>query len=452
MGRTAISDIISKVKNDRRSRIVWSNAIASGVMKSCSLLCSFIMVPLTINYLNPENYGIWMAITSILYWFIFMDVGLGNGMRNYLAIYFSQNNIAKARSCFATSMLLLSIIAILIGVIAIPAIYIFDFNYIFSAHHISNATLSFVLLIAMVLSLIQFVIKNIGLVYVAMQKYAIYDLMIFLGNIFSVIVIYILTKTTDGSLPAVVTTITGIPVIIFILSAIFMFKRHPELRPSRSCIDMNIGKDIVSKGLGFFIIQITSCLIIFGSANILISHYCGPEQVTIYNVSYKLFNVLVIGYTILISPMWNAYTDAAVKGDWEWIRKCFRKSLLLCLLSFIAGAGILVFSDSIFFIWVGESVRIPFEVSASVLLYISAFNLNNCTTYLINGLNKIRIQIITSLVTTALYLIAIYVIKGSYGILGISLSMAAAYLLMSMIHLYQCRLFVRQKATGIWNK
>ena len=56
-------------------------------------------------------------------------------------------------------------------------------------------------------------------------------------------------------------------------------------------------KKIIGKGLGFFIIQITSCLVIFGSANILISHYCGPEQVTIYNISYKLFNILICNYS-----------------------------------------------------------------------------------------------------------------------------------------------------------
>ena len=447
-----LPDILSKVKKDYRSRVIIGNVIVSGAMKGCSLLCSLIMVPLTINYLNSENYGIWMAMTSILYWFIFMDIGLGNGMRNYLAIYFAKRDYSKARDCFATSMFLLTVLALLIGFIVIPLTYFLDLNYIFNAHQTGRSLLQSTLVIAVVFSLIQFVIKNIGLVYVAMQKYAIYDLMIFLSNILSVIIIYILTKTTESSLTAVVTTITGVPVIVFTISALVLLYKHRELRPTRKSLDLSIGKDIISKGLGFFVIQITSCLFIFGSANILISHYCGPEQVTVYNVAYKLFNVLIIGYTILISPMWNAYTDAAVKGEWTWIRKCYGKSLLLWGGSVAGGLMLLAFSGWFFSIWVGDSVNIPFEVSVCILLYVSLFNLNNCTTYLINGLNKIRIQIITSLGATTVYLIAIYIIKGYYGIIGISLSMVAAYLLMSMVHLYQCHLFIRQKATGIWNK
>lgn len=447
-----LSDVLSRIKTDERSLAVWSNALASAVMKGCSLLCSLVMVPLTIDYLNPENYGIWMAMTSVLYWFVFMDIGLGNGMRNYLSIYFSQNDYGKARKCFATSMLLLTVIAVVIGLVVIPAIYVFDLNYVFSARHTSTATLSLSLTIAAVLSLLQFVIKNIGLVYAAMQKYAVYDFLLFLGNVFSVVVIYILTKTTEGSLPAVVATVTGIPVVVFLVAGFFMFRKYPALRPTRQSIDMSIGREIITKGLGFFFIQMTSCLFIFGSANLFIAHYCGPEQVTVYNVSFKLFNVLVIAYTILISPMWSAYTDAAVKGDWGWIRSCFRRSLLFWLASVAGGVVLLACSGWFFSVWIGDSVEIPFGVSVCILLYVCLLNLNNCATYLINGLNKIRIQMVSSFVVTVLYLGAIYVLKGSYGIIGISLSMVVAYLLMAMVHLYQCRLFIHQKARGIWNK
>ena len=66
MAGFVLPDILSKAKKDHRSRVVIGNIIVSGAMKGCSLLCSLIMVPLTINYLNPENYGIWMAMTSML--------------------------------------------------------------------------------------------------------------------------------------------------------------------------------------------------------------------------------------------------------------------------------------------------------------------------------------------------------------------------------------------------
>ncbi len=76
---------LSKSSMSQRSSNVVMNTFASAIMKIITLLCSLIIVPITIDYLTPEYYGIWIAMTSILYWFLFFYVGLGNCIRNYLA-------------------------------------------------------------------------------------------------------------------------------------------------------------------------------------------------------------------------------------------------------------------------------------------------------------------------------------------------------------------------------
>lgn len=44
------------------------------------------------------------------------------------------------------------------------------------------------------------------------------------------------------------------------------------------------------------------------------------------------------------------------------------------------------------------------------------------------------------------------VTRQKLGIEGVVLSMAGSYACMSLIHLYQCRLLIKEKAKGIWNK
>ena len=450
--------LFTNIKNrfstlDKRSAIVIKNSMATALMKVAVLLCSLVMVPITLNYLNAENYGIWMAMTSILYWFAFFDVGLGNGMRNYLSEAISRQDYIKARSYFSTAIFLLAIIAVLIGILSIIIIFQLDLNHIFNTHIMSNKSLAYIMVVAISFSLIQFVAKNVGMVYIAMQRYAINDFIVFIGQLISTIIVYIITKTTESHLIYIVIAITSIPALVFILASIPLLKQHPQLKPSIKSIDFTSAKKIIGKGLGFFIIQITSCLVIFGSANILISHYCGPEQVTVYNISYKLFNILIIIYTIIISPLWNAYTDASVKNDYAWIRKIFKKSIYLWAASLLLGLLMLLISGWFFKKWVGNSIDIPLGVSISILIYVCMFNFNNCVTYLINGLNKIKIQIITSILGTIIYLIAVcFFIKGTYGIYGISISMCVVYTLMSLVHLYQCNLLAKNKAHGIWNE
>ena len=148
--------------------------------------------------------------------------------------------------------------------------------------------------------------------------------------------------------------------------------------------------------------------------------------------------------------MWNAYTDAYVKNDWSWIRTTFNRALLIWGLTVLGGIIMLLICNLFYFFWVGTSVTVPLSVSAAVLAFVTFFNLNNCVTYLLNGLNTIKVQIYTSVIGTIVYLATISIYGRTWGIEGIVYSMAICYAIMSLIHFYQCKLIINQKATGIW--
>jgi O-antigen/teichoic acid export membrane protein len=429
-----------------------NNILLSGMLKFVGLATSFLIVPVTLHYLDNEPYGIWMTISSMAFWIFTFDIGLGNGLRNYLTATISKGDFRTGGVYVSSTFAMLSVIAVIIGLLSIPFITVLDFNRILNTSSLSNDYLRFVFFVAIFLTLINFVVKNIGFIYVSLQQYAINDLLTVGGNVLALFVIFLLTKLTDGSLLYVVIALMAMPVLMFVLGGIPLFVKYPELRPSYKKIDINFNKDVVKKGMGFFVIQITSCLVIFGGSNFFISHFSGPAAVTTYNIAYKYFNLLVIGFTVFIAPLWNAYTDAYVKGDWSWIKRTFFKTLMVW--GVMIGAGVvMLFCCNLFYqLWVGEKVLVPFFVSVSVLVYVAFFNLNNCVTYLLNGLNIIRVQICCSVVVTVLYLLVVTLLGKSLGIVGVVLCMASSYAVMGIIHLYQCWLIITQKAKGIWIK
>lgn len=435
-----------------RNKMLFLNILFSGFLKIVGLLTSLVIVPITINYLNNEVYGIWMTITSILYWITIFDIGLGNGMRNYLAEALATNDTKLGKKYISTTMLLLSLIALSMAIVLLYPLITINFNSFFNTNAIAGNELRMAVVIAVGFTLMNFVLKNIGMIFVAMQKYAINDLLSISGNVIALILIYILTKVTTGNLVLVVLAYTMTSCVAFLLAAIPLFWKHPELKPSLRFFDKSLGKKIVGKGFGFFVIQISSCLVIFGAANFFITQSCGPAAVTTYNIAYKFFNLLVIAYTIILAPMWNAYTDAYVKGDMQWIKATFNKALKFWVLSICGGLGMLLICNLFYKLWIGNMVNVPLSVSASTLIYVCFFNLNNCATYLINGLNKIFVQIIISLAVTTLYIITVLAFGRKLGVEGIVLSMAASYAVMSVVHLYQCRKLINGKADGIWNK
>lgn len=440
------------ISTDGRSKMLKSNILYSAILKVIGLITSLLVVTITLNYLNSELYGVWLTITSILYWFSFFDIGLGNGMRNYLTEAVSKGNYKEAQSYLSTTIIALTIIASIIAIVGFILLKLLNLNSVFNTNTISNTELQNVLFVAIGFTLILFVLKNIGYVFVALQKYALWDFINTLGNIIGLLIIFLLTKFTNGKLIYVVFAFTCTPAIIYILAAIPIFSKYPEFRPTVQSFRKDFLSTIVGKGLGFFLIQITSCLVIYGSSNLFITQFCGPESVTTYNIAYKFFNLLAIGYLVFISPMWNAYTDAYVKQDFNWIEKAFKSALKIWLFTEFAGIIMLIVSQYFYLFWVGKAVHVPFMVSLSVFLYISFFNLNNCVTYLLNGLNKIYIQIITSITATFIYLTIMFVLGKNMNIQEIVFYMSAAYGAMTAIHFYQCRKLINQKATGIWNK
>ena len=440
------------ISTDGRSKMLKSNILYSAILKVIGLITSLLVVTITLNYLNSELYGVWLTITSILYWFSFFDIGLGNGMRNYLTEAVSKGNYKEAQSYLSTTIIALTMIASIIAIVGFILLKLLNLNSVFNTNTISNTELQNVLFVAIGFTLILFVLKNIGYVFVALQKYALWDFINTLGNIIGLLIIFLLTKFTNGKLIYVVFAFTCTPAIIYILAAIPIFSKYPEFRPTIQSFRKDFLSTIVGKGLGFFLIQITSCLVIYGSSNLFITQFCGPESVTTYNIAYKFFNLLAIGYLVFISPMWNAYTDAYVKQDFNWIEKAFKSALKIWLFTEFAGIIMLIVSQYFYLFWVGKAVHVPFMVSLSVFLYISFFNLNNCVTYLLNGLNKIYIQIITSITATFIYLTIMFVWGKNMNIQEIVFYMSAAYGAMTAIHFYQCRKLINQKATGIWNK
>ena len=133
--------IISRNIKNNRNRMLTTNILFSGILKIISLLTSLLIVPITINYLNNEVYGIWMTISSMLFWISTFDIGLGNGMRNYLTKAISEKNLALGRKYISTTLSLLSLIAITIGFLLLIPLFTINFNKFFNTFAISNVDL-----------------------------------------------------------------------------------------------------------------------------------------------------------------------------------------------------------------------------------------------------------------------------------------------------------------------
>src|SRR5438034_11524886 len=69
-----------------RYRRAGMTASTSYIAKVLTLLMGFVSVPLTVDYLGAERYGVWLTISSLLLWVALTDFGLaGNALVNVLS-------------------------------------------------------------------------------------------------------------------------------------------------------------------------------------------------------------------------------------------------------------------------------------------------------------------------------------------------------------------------------
>ena len=97
-------------KGDARSVVVKRNIVGSFFLKCISILISLQVVPLTINFVNPTQYGIWLTLSSIIAWLSYFDLGFAHGFRNRFAESKAKNDIELAKKYVSTTYAVLFII------------------------------------------------------------------------------------------------------------------------------------------------------------------------------------------------------------------------------------------------------------------------------------------------------------------------------------------------------
>ena len=444
--QTIIKSISSRSKN------VIKNILLSVGVKAVNVLCSLILVPLSLGYLSKEEYGIWLTISTMLLWISFFDIGLGNGLRNYLSEAISKGDYVLGRTYISTTLALLLII---VGAFALLCCFSFpflDWANVLNTDAIGSDQLMLIMLITVLLTLMNFVLKNVGVVYIALQRYAMNELLHMFGNVLSLFVIFVITQTLESSLMWVVISFSASPLLVFIVAAFPLFKKYKELRPSLKSVDFAYSKMLMSKGGAFFGIQMTTVFVIYASSNFFITQCCGPEAVGIYNTAYRYLSISTMGFTTLIAPLWNAYTDAYVKNDMGWIKKTFWLSLKMWGITACIGLLMLLVSPWVYGIWIGDALDIPFSVSFSIFVYFCFLNLSNCASYLLNGLNIIYVQLLSSIFVTILYLLIVFPMGRYFYIEGVSWSMTLSFVILSLIRFYQVKKVFNGTASGCWLK
>ncbi|MDH8701712.1 O-antigen/teichoic acid export membrane protein [Dysgonomonadaceae bacterium PH5-43] len=446
-------------KGNERTILAKKNIAISFIIKGGTILISVILVPLTIGYANPERNGIWLTIHSLVTWLYLFDIGLGNGMKNKVAEAKAAGNNELARKYISSTYAIVSIICLVVFALFLLINPHLDWMKILGAiPDIYADEVSGLVKIFIVFFCLNFVLNILKSVAAADQRPAIGSVMDLVGQIFVLIGIFILSKTTPPSLISLGLVTLFCPIAVSLGFTIYMFAtRYKQWRPSFRYVNLGVGKSMMNLGIKFFIASIAALLITY-TLPFFIQRAVGPTEVTYFNTTFRLFAILYNIMNIIIFPTWASFTDAYAKQDSVWMTKTVKAMYKLFIAYVILEVIILFLSPILYHIWINnwmESdnvLEISFSLSACVCVYTCVLCWLNMNIYPLNGIGKVKLQVYSSVLEIILFIPVAIFLGDLYGTIGIVIAPILVYIPRMIWAPIQLRKLINNKGKGIWNK
>lgn len=439
--------------SSERSRGIIKNIGISILMKSSNIICSLLIVPLTIDYINPERYGIWLTISSIIGWIIFFDLGLGNGFRNNFVKAKANSDHELCRQYVSTTYISIGFIVTIVWLAAIILNNFINWTSILNISSSYQNELHQVFFIVSLFTCLSMIVNVFSTLLTADLHPGISSIIGAIGQWGVLFTILILKHTTKGNLINLACVYSGIPCLTMLICSVLMFRftRYKLYRPSFRLFRKSLLRSIIGLGVNFFIIYL--CMIaLFQIVNLVISREIGPLGVTQYNIANKYFSIVYMLVNIMMVPIWSAVTDAYSKNDYHWLKMLHKKLNKSILFSSLALVLLLIISPWVYNLWIGNKVQISFMLSLTMAISFLCQTLSAVNVNQINGFGKLRLQTIIFIIF-ALISWPLFTYSARYfGITGIILVPAAVYFVQGISAEIQIKKILNKTATGIWKK
>lgn len=436
-----------------RSKRATKNIIASFVAKGFSILISFLIVPITLEYVGEVEYGVWMTIYSIIHWFSFFDIGLGNGLRNKLAEALALNNVKAAKIYISSAFGIITVISALLFIGFFVSSNYISWIRVFNIDILSNSELQKIVRYVFLLFCVGFILNLINSVLQALQKYWLKDTLSVIAQLIGLIGMYGLVKTTDGSLFNLCIVYAGKSPLVMLISGIVLFLGSLRyLKPRILYIRIKIAMPMVNLGFRFFVNQILY-LIVTQSSVILVAQFFGPAEVTVYNLAVRYMTIATMIYMMVLTPFLSAFTEAYAKEEYNWIQSSINKINKVWIITSIVTI-LLIFTYKAFFrIWIGDKIQIPLPLIITLAISGIIHTYYNKYSLFLNGIGRIRLQ------SYILGLQAVLFIPLSYMFYRLDfrlVSLVASQIIIYTITLFFMRIqyhkIINNTASGIWAK
>jgi O-antigen/teichoic acid export membrane protein len=173
----------------------------------------------------------------------------------------------------------------------------------------------------------------------------------------SVLVVLIAAGSSLATVTAFVVATTCPPLVAKIANAVVYVARRPYLLTRQ--LSAREAAGVLGSSIAFAAVQLGST----ASQQVgflWLAYVAGPVATVPLGVMFRLNSAASSVVALVTQPLWPAVADAAVRHDWEWARRGYRRATLLTFLYAAAYAlALMTVGSMLIRLWTGANVQVP---------------------------------------------------------------------------------------------
>jgi O-antigen/teichoic acid export membrane protein len=426
--------MLAKLKEDPRLARVFKGGVSGIAGKLTTLLVNAISLPITVRYLGPQQYGLWVTISTTVVMLAVMDLGVAYTLTNLISTAYANDDRATAKRYYATAFWTSTGLALMAGTAAFFLWPHINWGNLF---HVRDQGLvrevSDCVAIALGFFLLGLPLNLVHRVLGGYQQTQITNYFNMMRNVLSLLAIILVVKLHGSLRMLMLIYSASLLVGTAVLNLWMNFWDRRWIFPSPQHVSRAAIGNLLGASSGFFLLQLAG-LVVYNSDNIVITHYLGAAEVAPYAVTWKLAAYAVVLQSAISPSLWPAYSEAYARGDLPWIRKTFwRMARVIGWTTFVALLFFGLVGRPLMRIYVG-----PAAVPGIALLWAicgwtmicASMDLEACV---LAAIGRVKMQGVLGVVAAAVNIVISIFLVQRIGSIGVVAGTAVSYILVVII-------------------
>jgi O-antigen/teichoic acid export membrane protein len=410
-------------RSSERYRRAALTSLSSMLARGIGVFTGLAWIRISLGYLGKEAYGLWMAVGSLIAWANLADLGLARGMQNHLSRANGEDDRELGARYVSTGFLALLTMAAVLGLLALPALFLVNWNALLNVRDTAlvQQTRS-VLFAVLACFLLSFPLSVVSTIYSAYQRGYVPNLFSLLNSLVSLLMLLIVTQARL-SLPWLIVATNGVGVATTLVNFGVLLREMPWLRPRLSLISRATLRDLAATSGSLFLFQI-GALMVNETQSVIIARKLGLAHVTEWSIFMRVLLLPLALIQMIDLPLIPAFREAHVRGEADWLRTAFWRVTKLKMAIAVICAGLLIGAGN----WIagilsGGSVSLPREVwgACALLLVVAAWG--GSFNDLMIAVDRLRLLVITVIANGIVTPVLTYALAVHLGLFGVALAL-----------------------------